>query len=90
LREYSLVKYLGLHPQALPPMLVVRAGRDHPLNNRAIDAFVAEALSQNAPLEVINYLEGRHAFDVLDDTARTRQIIRRTLAFLRTHLSADG
>lgn len=90
LREYSLVKYLGLHPDTLPPMLVVRAGRDHPLNNQAIDVFVAEALSQNAPLEVINYPEGRHAFDVLDDTARTRQIIQRTLAFLQTHLGADG
>jgi dienelactone hydrolase len=67
-------------------MLVVRAGRDHPLNNQAIDAFVAEALRQNAPIEVINYPEGRHAFDVLDATDQTRQIIRRTLEFLKTHL----
>jgi acetyl esterase/lipase len=87
LREYSLVNYLGLHPQALPPMLIVRAGRDHARLNQAIDAFVAEALRQNAPLEVINYPQGRHAFDILDDTARTRQIIRRTLAFLRAHLA---
>ena len=58
LREYSLVRYLGLHPQALAPMLVVRAGRDHPRLNQSIDAFVAEALRQNAPLELINYPEG--------------------------------
>ncbi|HEU5368831.1 MAG TPA: alpha/beta hydrolase [Ktedonobacterales bacterium] len=89
LREYSLVKYLSQRPQSLPPMLVVRAGRDHPLNNQSIDAFVAEALRQNAPIEVINYPEGRHAFDVLDNTDRTRQIIRRTLAFLQTHLFSE-
>jgi len=89
LREYSLIKYLNLHPQALAPMLVVRAGRDHPLLNQSIDAFVAEALRQNAPIEVINYPEGRHAFDVLDDTSRTRQIIQRTLTFLKTHLFTE-
>lgn len=87
LRDYSPIKYLGLRPEKLPPMLIVRAGRDHPRLNQSIDAFVAEALRQNAPIEVINYPEGRHAFDVLDDTARTRQIIRRTLAFLHTHLT---
>lgn len=87
LREYSPVKYLGLHPEMLPPMLIVRAGRDHPRLNQSIDTFVAEALRQNAPIEVINYPEGRHAFDALDDTARTRQIIQRTLAFLQTHLA---
>jgi acetyl esterase/lipase len=86
LREYSLVQYLSLHPQALPPMLVVRAGHDHPLLNQSIDAFVAEALSQNAPIEVVNYPEGRHGFDVLDATDRTRPIMKRTLAFLRLHL----
>ncbi len=50
---------------------------------------MAEALRQNAPIEVINYPEGRHAFDTVDNTARTRQIMRRTLAFLQTHLLAD-
>jgi dienelactone hydrolase len=89
LREYSLVKYLNQRPQVLPPILVVRAGRDHPLLNRSIDAFVVEALRQNAPIEVINYPEGRYAFDVLDATSRARQIIRRTLAFLQTHLGAE-
>ncbi len=37
---------------------------------------------------VINYPEGRHAFDVLDVTCQTRHIIQRTLVFLKTHLSA--
>ncbi|HEY7346879.1 MAG TPA: hypothetical protein VH599_01075 [Ktedonobacterales bacterium] len=68
-------------------MLVVRAGRDHPRMNQAIDAFVVEALKQNAPIEVINYPEGRHGFDGLDATDRTRQIIQQTLTFLKTHLS---
>ena len=90
LREYSLVSYLGLHPQALPPMLIARAGRDHHLPNQSIDTFVAEALRQNAPIEVMNYPEGRHGFDALDATDRSRQIIRRTLAFLKIHLSEEA
>lgn len=89
LREYSLIRYLSLHPEALAPMLVVRAGGDHPLLNQSIDAFVAEALRQNAAIEVINYPEGRHAFDVLDDTGHTRQILQRTLEFLKTHLFTE-
>jgi dienelactone hydrolase len=88
LTAYSPVLYLGQsqHNRPIAPLLVVRAGADHPVLNRSIDAFVAEALARNAPLEVINYPEGHHAFDILDDTDESRAIIQRTLAFLRQHL----
>jgi dienelactone hydrolase len=69
------------------PVLVARAGRDHPALNRTVDAFAAAALTHNLPLELLNHPEGRHAFDILDDDARTREILARTFAFLKTHLS---
>ena len=73
----------------LVPMLVARAGRDQiPGVNASIDAFVAEALRRNAPIEVINHPEGRHGFDYLDDGPRTRAIIERVVSFLKTHLPA--
>jgi dienelactone hydrolase len=72
---------------AMPPVLVVRAGRDHPDLNRAIDAFVAAALAANLPVELVNHAGGHHAFDTVDDTDESRRVIRRVLAFLGEHLT---
>jgi dienelactone hydrolase len=71
----------------LPPLLVVRAGRDHPDLNRAIDAFVVAALAANLPVELVNHPDGHHAFDTVDDTDASRRVIRRVLAFLGEHLA---
>jgi acetyl esterase/lipase len=71
----------------LPPLFVGRAGLDDPGLNAGLDAFVLEALRRNADIEVMNHPEGRHGFDVLDDNARTREIIARAFAFLKTYLA---
>jgi acetyl esterase/lipase len=68
------------------PMLIARAGQDHPLINQTLDAFVQAALALNAPIELMNHPEGRHGFDTLDDVPRTHDIIARTLAFIRAQL----
>jgi hypothetical protein len=69
------------------PLLVVRAGRDEmPHLNDAIDAFVPHALRANLPLTLINHHTGVHAFDLHDDTAASRLVIARILAFLQMHL----
>ena len=70
-----------------PPCLVARAGLDHPWLNGGIDRFVHAALSKGAMLDLMNHPEGRHGFDILDDDARSKQIIRRTLDFLRDPLT---
>jgi dienelactone hydrolase len=70
------------------PLLLVRAGQDSYSLNRAIDEFVKNALARELNLEFINYLEGQHAFDILDDNDRSRKIIKQTLDFLATHLTA--
>jgi hypothetical protein len=56
--------------------------------NPSLDTFVAEALSKNVSLELMTHPTGQHAFDVLDDHERSRQIIARALGFARTHLTA--
>ena len=68
-----------------PPLLVARAGLDQPWLNATVDAFVARALAANATLDVLNHPTGRHAFDVLDDDDRSREILARTLDFVRAH-----
>jgi len=69
-----------------PPMLISKAGQDNPLLNATIARFVAEALARNATLDLMTHPTGHHAFDVLDDDERSREIIARTLDFLRQRL----
>lgn len=66
-----------------PPILVARAGEDHPDLNATLDAFVQVALTQNRLLEVLTHPHGQHGFDTRDDVPRTREIITRTLEFVR-------
>lgn len=68
-----------------PPILVARAGRDQPWLNATTDLFVARALAANATLDLLNHPQGQHGFDALDDDARSREIIERTIAFVKAH-----
>ena len=65
------------------PTLWVRAGLDSPRMNAAIDTLTSRAVAQRAPITLINYATGHHAFEGRDDNAVTRQIIRQTLEFVR-------
>jgi hypothetical protein len=38
----------------------------------------------------VNHAEGPHAFELLDDSRTSRDIVRQTLRFLRQHLTAEG
>jgi hypothetical protein len=71
------------------PMFIARAGQDEtPRLNESLDRFVAAALIRNLPMTVLNHREAPHAFDLFDDSERTRSVIRQILAFLRHHLHA--
>jgi dienelactone hydrolase len=85
-QEFSGQYYVQAHAKDIAPVLIARAGLDYPEINTTIDAFVAEALSRNMMLTVMNHPDGRHAFDVLDDVPRSREIIKATLEFMKTHL----
>lgn len=70
------------------PLLVTRAGLDALILNSSIDRYVSDAIKLDAPITFITYPEGRHAFDLLDDTDESRRIINVTLDFLQHHLTA--
>ncbi len=71
------------------PLFLARAGQDEmPGLNETIDLFVAEALKRNLPLTFTNLAAAPHAFDLFDDSAISRDAIRRILAFLRSYLMA--
>jgi acetyl esterase/lipase len=70
----------------LPPMLIVRAGQDKADLNQGIEQFFSAALARNEPVQLVNYSEGHHGFDVVDDTEQTRRFMRQAFAFLRDQL----
>lgn len=86
LNEFSAPHRLSNRSNALPPMLIVRAGLDAPELNASIDRLLTAAISKNVSLDFMNHATGRHAFDILDDNVRSQEIIRTTLDFMKTHL----
>ena len=70
------------------PILVIGAGKDEfPGLNESIDNFEAEAVARNSPVSVIRYPEGVHAFDILDDSQRSIEMIKLCVGFLRLRLN---
>lgn len=70
------------------PILVIGAGKDDfPNLNESIDDFEAEAIARNSPVSVIRYPEGVHAFDILDDSERSKELVKLCIGFLRLRLN---
>ena len=68
------------------PLFIARAGGDETGANETIDRFVTHALAANLPITLANHPTGPHAFDIVDDSEASREIIQQILAFLRGHL----
>jgi acetyl esterase/lipase len=69
------------------PLFIARAGQDQmPRLNETLDRFLVSALARNLPVTFANHRTAPHAFDLLDDSEITREIIRQTLGFMRFHL----
>jgi acetyl esterase/lipase len=69
------------------PIVLTRVGREAPSIAATVEAFVAAARSHGARLEVIDVPDGRHAFDVLDDTDESRRAIEVALESVAGHLN---
>lgn len=69
------------------PLFIARAGEDEsPHLNQTLDPFVAAALKRNLPITFVNHHTAPHAFDLFDDSEKTREIIRQILAFMQFQL----
>lgn len=86
LAEMSPIHELESSPLQIPT-LVVKAGLDQQRINASIDEFVDRARSLGSQIDLAVHDGGRHAFDVLDDDERSRELIRDTIAFLSEHLN---
>ena len=80
------LKKISKIPQEIP-LFIVRAGKDkYQIIKASTDYFVSEITKLNIPFIFINYAEGQHDFDILDDTQTSREIIKQTINFLQSHL----
>ena len=71
------------------PLFVARAGRDQmPHLNETIDRFVAKALEFNIPVRLTTHHTGAHAFDIVEDSDESREVVRQVVAFLQFFLRA--
>jgi len=86
LDEFSAATRVSKMQSPIPPMFIVRAGLDNAALNRSIDRLVAAAIDKNVSLDFLNHATGHHAFDILDDNIRSREIIQATLDFMKIHL----
>lgn len=69
------------------PLFIARAGQDEmPHLNETLDRFVAQALTHNLPLTLVNHPKAPHAFDLFYDCEVTREIVRQILAFMQCQL----
>lgn len=70
------------------PMLVVRAGRDAFAGlDATLQRFIAAARARQLPVTLIEHAEAPHAFDLVDDSPRTHEVIEEILAFLQRALA---
>ena len=86
LDEFSGAALVNKSADDIAPMLIVRAGLDDARLNASIARLVTVAVAKNVDIDFMNHATGHHAFDMLDDDERSREIIRATLEFLRGNL----
>jgi dienelactone hydrolase len=85
--EFSALRYLRRSPGSIPPMLVLKAGRDANAGiNGSIDRFQAAATELHADVRVATNPDAAHAFDVGPRTPGARAIVKQTLRFLKARL----
>ncbi len=86
LHKFSAVAAIEAADSLSIPVFIARAGLDKHDLNRSIDKFIEVALSKNSSIDFYNNPQGRHAFDILDNNPRSKEIIKKTLEFVRLNL----
>jgi dienelactone hydrolase len=57
------------------PIVLTRVGREDPMIAEGVEEFVTAAVAARARLEIVDVPDGRHSFDLRDDTDQSRAAI---------------
>jgi dienelactone hydrolase len=71
------------------PVLYVRAGLDRPPVNQGITELAVLAVTQNAPVTLLNHASGYHAFETANDDDATRDVMEQTISFVKRATSSS-
>lgn len=86
-RNYRPENYLPESPEGVPPLLIVKAGKDKVKGvNKSHDHFIEVARSRHIPFEFITHNTGGHTFDAMDDNDETRDVMTKTWDFIIRNL----
>jgi dienelactone hydrolase len=89
-KRFSPIPYFNKDAFTAIPIFFARAGLERAVYIKSVDLFIQKALAANMELDVANHSQGHHGFDILDDNARSRQIIARTIEFIKTTTASAG
>ncbi len=70
----------------LVPMLIVKAAQDEFMPADSSDRFVELARARGAGVQLLTHSTGGHAFDLRNDDDQSREIIKRTIEFVKEYL----
>ncbi|WP_033337375.1 alpha/beta hydrolase [Catenuloplanes japonicus] len=69
------------------PIVLTRAGREHPFVAGTVANFVAAAEAVKADLRIVDVPNGRHSFDILDHTDESREAVLAALTLVLDELN---
>ena len=78
-----------VEPARMRPILVVAGAKDEYGSGVASEQFVKEATAKGLPVELLIHPSGVHFFEAYNDDDQSREIIKKTIAFLQEHLQAQ-
>jgi hypothetical protein len=68
------------------PVLILNAGQGHEGYKESVERFAENAGKFGIDYEILDYVEGVHNFDVHQDTSRSKEITKQTIAFYQKEL----
>ncbi|WP_329285831.1 alpha/beta fold hydrolase [Streptomyces sp. NBC_00691] len=69
-----------------PPIVLTRAGREHPAFAATVEEFLAAAGKSGAAVETVDVPHGRHSFELVDPTEESRACVERAMRSVLGHL----
>ncbi|MFD8014647.1 alpha/beta fold hydrolase [Streptomyces sp. NPDC058955] len=69
------------------PVVLVRAGREHPAFAATVEEFLTAAGKHGADVEIVDVPEGRHGFEALDRTDASRDAVIRAVRAVRDRVT---
>ncbi|MGW1252139.1 alpha/beta fold hydrolase [Streptomyces sp. NPDC002535] len=69
-----------------PPIVLTRAGREHPAFAATVEEFLTAAGRSGAEVETVDVPHGRHSFELLDHTEESRACVERAMRSVLGHL----